>query len=82
LTLKFNIHKLAYSPQELAEGAKELNLSRMPLRDKHILYTSDIKLSHKDPFDSLLIAQSEAEDCLFLTADSKLLSSGYHTFKC
>jgi PIN domain nuclease of toxin-antitoxin system len=82
LTLKFNIQKLAYSPHELIMGAEELNLNRMLLRDEHVLSTLDIKLPHKDPFDTLLIAQNEVEDCLFLTADNQILNSSYHTFKC
>ena len=82
LALKFNKHKLAYSPKELILGAKELNLERLSLRDQHILSLERIKLSHKDPFDSLLVAQSEAEESVFVTADNRILDSGYHTLKC
>ena len=82
LALKFNKHKLAYSPKELIAGAKELNLERLSLRDQHILLLESIKLSHKDPFDYLLVAQSEAEGSIFVTADSRILDSGYHTFEC
>lgn len=82
LALKFNKHKLAYSPKELIAGAKELNLDRLPLRDQHMLSLDNVKLSHKDPFDTLLVAQSEAEGCAFMTADSRILDSSHHTFKC
>jgi PIN domain nuclease of toxin-antitoxin system len=82
LALKFYKHKLTYSPKELILGAEELNLERLSFRDQHILSLENIKLSHRDPFDSLLLAQSEAERSIFVTADSRILDSGYRTFKC
>ncbi|HUD07081.1 MAG TPA: type II toxin-antitoxin system VapC family toxin [Candidatus Saccharimonadales bacterium] len=82
LALKFNKHKLAYSPKELIAGAEELSLDRLSLRDQHILSLDSVELSHKDPFDALLVAQSEAEGCVFMTADSRILDSSHHTFKC
>jgi PIN domain nuclease of toxin-antitoxin system len=82
LALKFNKGKLAYSPKELIAGAEELSLERLSLRDQHILSLVSVKLSHKDPFDALLVAQSEAEGCVFMTADNRILDSSYHTFKC
>lgn len=82
LALRFNKHKLAYSPKELIAGAEELSLERLSLRDQHILSFGRVKLSHKDPFDALLVAQSEAEGCVFMTADSRILDSSYETFKC
>lgn len=82
LALKFNNHKLAYSPKELIAGAEELGLERMSLRDQHILKLGGVKLSHKDPFDSLLLAQSVAEGCVFMTEDSQVLASNYPTISC
>ncbi len=82
LALKFNKHKLAYSPQELMEGTKELNLEMMPLLDQHIITSTTLKMSHKDPLDTMLVAQSEAEGCVFLTADIRIMDSNYNTFKC
>lgn len=82
LALKFNKHKLAYTPDELIQGSYELNLERLPLHDNHILMMQDIQLTHKDPFDTLLVAQSEAENCSFLTADNNILTSKYLTVSC
>ncbi len=79
LTLKFSKHKLAYSPEELIEGVKSLGADRLPLHDNHLLQISHIDLPHKDPFDRTLIAQSEAENCILLTADQNLLNSTYRT---
>lgn len=82
LALKFNKHKFAYPTKELIVGAEELGLDRLLLRDRHILALGSVKLLHNDPFDALLVAQSEAEGCIFMTADSRILSSDNHTFKC
>lgn len=79
LTLKFMKRKLAYSPDELAKGVEALNLERLTLQDEHLRELTSIKLPHGDPFDALLIAQSEAEACYFMTADRLLLKSKYHT---
>lgn len=82
LTLKFSKDKLAYSPAELVEGVQVLNLERLPLRDEHILAILGVQLTHKDPFDVLLVAQSQTEDCILLTADSNILDSKYRTAQC
>lgn len=82
LTLKFSKDKLAYSPAELVEGVQVLNLERLPLRDEHILAILGVQLTHKDPFDVLLVAQSQTEDCILLTADSNILDSKYRTVQC
>lgn len=82
LTLKFNKQQLAYSPKQLLKGAELLNLDRLPIRDQHLLGLTNIKLSHKDPFDALLLAQSESEGCTFMTADKVILSSSYKTVGC
>lgn len=81
LALKFDKKKLAYSPKELAAGIKALNLQILPLETEHIVGIAKIGLTHKDPFDKLLISQSQAEGCVLLTADSHLLKSSYQTFK-
>lgn len=80
LTLKFNKHKLAYAPKDLMAGAQELNLVRLPLRDEHLLLMGSIKLPRKDLFDALLVAQSESENCIFITADNNILDSNYTTY--
>ncbi|HVA11422.1 MAG TPA: type II toxin-antitoxin system VapC family toxin [Candidatus Dormibacteraeota bacterium] len=82
LALKYRKNKLIYSPKELAKGARELNLDRLPLKDEHLLTLPEIKLPHEDPFDTLLIAQSETEGYVFLTADKHLLQSKYNTLVC
>ncbi len=79
LTLKYTKQKLAYEPTELAEGIEALNLELLPLRSRHVLMLPEVQLGHADPFDHLLIAQTEVERATLLTADRFLLESEYRT---
>ncbi len=79
LTLKHMHGKLAYGPEELTTGVAALNIEQLPLRNEHLVLLPTIELAHKDPIDALLLAQSEAEGCVMLTADKLLLESKYHT---
>lgn len=79
LAIKHKHKKFAYSPQDLVAGVKVLNLEELSLKNEHIVMMTKIILPQADPFDTMLLAQSEAEDCSFLTADKLLLSSKYRT---
>ena len=51
----------------------------LPIKAKHLLNIRNLKLknkqlSHKDPFDKLLISQSICENLTFCTRDSVLLN--------
>ncbi|MGC1176658.1 MAG: type II toxin-antitoxin system VapC family toxin [Candidatus Saccharimonadales bacterium] len=79
LTLKFDKGKLAYPPAELIKGVDALNATLLPLQPAHLLELPKIKLTHQDPFDRLLLAQSKIEKLDLLTADTLLLKSAYTT---
>ena len=81
LTLKFAKKKLPYPPDELIRGINDTGFTRLAIRDEHLQVLPDIKLPHADPFDRLLIAQSETEGYRFLTADALILRSGYQTIQ-
>lgn len=77
LALKYHKGKLPYSPLQLKNGAEALGLSILKLDIPHVLRLETIELPHADPFDRMLLAQSEHEGCLFLTRDSVILASRY-----
>lgn len=79
LTLKHSKGKLRYGPAELTAGVDALNLELLPLKPEHLQVLPAVKLPHADPFDSLLVAQCQAEGCTLMTADSLLLQSAYVT---
>ena len=82
LAIKYNNKRLLYSPDEISLGIEQLNLTLLNLKIQHSINIQNINLPHNDPFDTLLISQSEIENLIFLTADKTLLSSQYNTHKC
>lgn len=77
LGLKHRRGKLPFSIPELLEGAGQLGVEVLPLAPEHIAGFEHIVLPHKDPFDALLIAQSEQTGCSFITADREILKTQY-----
>lgn len=78
LALKHAKGKLTYSPLELTRGASVLGLQKLAIKDAHLLKLASIRLPHKDPFDTLLVTQSQSENTLFITVDQDILSSSYN----
>jgi len=78
LGLKYKKVKQPYSISEMLRGVTALQVNLMDLRQEHLARFEKIDLAHKDPFDMLLVAQSEAENGMFLTADSTILRSKYN----
>jgi PIN domain nuclease of toxin-antitoxin system len=77
VAIKTNISKL-----KLEGGIKEFydivysnGFELIPIEDKHLFQLEQLKISHKDPFDRLLLATSIAEEMILITADEKLLPS-------
>jgi len=75
LGLKYKKVKQPYSISEMLRGVTALQVSLIDLRQEHLARFEKIDLAHKDPFDMLLVAQCEAENGMFLTADSTILRS-------
>jgi PIN domain nuclease of toxin-antitoxin system len=75
ITIKFQINKLElpdrpdiYIPQQMKENIVEV----LPIRMNHVLNVYNLPDIHKDPFDRLLISQSQLENLPLLTNDSKI----------
>lgn len=81
LTIKHKKHKLAYKPSDIVQNYKKVGLELLNLSEEHLQTMLEIKLSHKDPFDELLIAQSKSESLPLLTADKLLIQSKYKTIQ-
>jgi PIN domain nuclease of toxin-antitoxin system len=43
-----------------------------PIKPEHVLALEKLPLHHKDPFDRILVAQSQSEKLTLITADSKI----------
>lgn len=54
-------------PRLIRDGIKSL-----PVEHQHACHVANLPHHHRDPFDRILIAQSQIERCAFITADKKL----------
>lgn len=79
LILKANKGTLQYKAADILNGYKKAGFVRLDIKDEHIQQTSRISLPHKDPFDTLLLAQAQAEHLPLLTADQQLTAAKYKT---
>ena len=64
LTLTDDLETIVKSEQE------ENSLALMPKTLPHIINLKDLPYYHKDPFDRLLIAQSQVENATLISRDS------------
>ena len=62
-----------YSPEEIAQGARETGFVELPVTSAHAAKVSDLFPQHRDPFDRLLVAQALLLPAQLLTADSALV---------
>lgn len=82
LTLKYNKGSLDYTPKSMIAGYKAAGLSLLSLTEQYVFATTKLNLQHKDPFDTMLIAQAKVEGYTLLTADKQLIDSPYPTISC
>ncbi len=74
LAIKFRIGKLKLRPASLANwldihlAANSFRL--LEIRVSHLVQFADLPLVHRDPFDGLLIAQSQVENIPVITNDA------------
>lgn len=69
----FGKARFRYSPEEIAQGARETGFVELPVTSAHGAKVADLFPHHRDPFDRLLIAQALLMPAHLLTADSALL---------
>lgn len=79
LAIKHKKGKLRFATEDLIQGIEQLGLTMLPCLPDHITAYKNIELPHKDPFDTILIAQAKQEGLTLLTADQQLLDSEYPT---
>ena len=77
LAMKHAKGLLPYSPKQLQDGLVALGAELLPIEPRHVAHLQNIQLPQKDPFDTLLVAQSDSEQYLFMTADHEILQSAY-----
>lgn len=74
LAMKQKVGKFSYDTEELMRTSALSGFELVPLEAQHLTSYEEIVLPHNDPFDALLLAQSEYSDCVFVTVDKQILS--------
>ena len=74
LAVKFRVGKLQLTPDSLTDWL-DIHLSAnsfrlLEIKVSHLLQFADLPLIHRDPFDGLLIAQSQVESIPVITSDA------------
>lgn len=77
IVIKFALGKLKL-PQPPSEYIPDrlgtLGYQELPIRQEHVLRIETLPAHHKDPFDRVLVAQTQVESLQFLTADKVLMA--------
>ena len=63
-------------PAAFRHGLKQNGLLELPILAEHTIAVAALPHVHKDPFDRLLIAQSQTEGIILLTADAWIAQYG------
>ncbi|MEQ6903370.1 type II toxin-antitoxin system VapC family toxin [Nocardioides sp. YIM 152588] len=74
LAIKSSLGKIEL-PDDLTGAVAASGLRELPVTVDHALGSQGAGLAHRDPFDSVLVAQARAERLLLVTADAKILGA-------
>ena len=62
--------------QKMAESLRRMQCAVLPITTRHVTAVAALPLHHRDPFDRLLVVQSQLENCTFVTHDSRIAPYG------
>jgi PIN domain nuclease of toxin-antitoxin system len=62
----------SFDGKSLYKGLIENGYIELPINSRHTLEVANLPMLHKDPFDRILLAQANAENLTFMTADSAI----------
>ena len=78
MAIKMATGKLDIDLSRFVDKAEKSGFKWLDIKNEHILAVSTLPTfdDHRDPFDRLLVAQSQTEPLVLLTADAKLARYG------
>jgi PIN domain nuclease of toxin-antitoxin system len=71
IAIKHARNKIAFHPDDLAAGTRDLQIRVLPFTADHAFHLFRLPLHHPDPFDRQLIAQAMSEEIPVVTCDEK-----------
>lgn len=72
IAIKSNLGKLEADVSKVCLAVAEAGFERIGFADSHMIALSKLELRHRDPFDRMLVAQSQSENIPILTSDAKI----------
>lgn len=72
IAIKASLGKLDADPAVVREALAPSGFDELPVTGTHAAHVAALRPHHRDPFDRLLVAQSEIEGLTLLTADTQL----------
>lgn len=78
MTIKISIGKLELDLPRFVKMAEATGFEWLDIKNEHLFSVAVLPLfdNHRDPFDRLLVAQSQTEPLVLLTSDAKLARYG------
>lgn len=78
MAIKISLGKLEIDLPRFVKMAEVSGFEWLDINNVHLLAVADLPLfdDHRDPFDRLLVAQSQTEPLVLLTSDTKLARYG------
>lgn len=74
IAIKHSIGQLRETCDEVRAALLQSGILELQVTSNHASALENLPFHHRDPFDRLLIAQAQAEDMTFVTADRALVS--------
>ena len=72
IAIKVRLGKLDADVAEVCAAISEEGFERLGFSDRHMIGLAKLDLHHRDPFDRMLIVQSQTENVPLLTSDDKM----------
>ena len=71
-SIKYSLGKkdFGYEPRQFRRGLLRAGLQELQITSEHVIRVSELQMLHRDPFDRLLVVQSQVEDLTLVTSDA------------
>ena len=72
IAIKSSLGKLTADVAEICDVLNEQGFERLAFADRHMIALQALHGRHRDPFDRMLVAQSDVENLPLMTSDEKI----------
>jgi PIN domain nuclease of toxin-antitoxin system len=76
ISLKWRVGKMHLLGSDVAEQLEDEGILLLPLTPEHFKSLESLEFHHSDPFDHLILAQTQVEDAVLMTSDAVMKDYG------